>query len=60
MHGKVRKIYTVSVVKAEGKTPPGRSECRWEHNLERILRKQDRKVWTGCIWLRSITSGGIL
>jgi len=28
--------------------------------LERILGKQDGKLWTGCIWLRIGTSGGLL
>jgi len=28
--------------------------------LEWTLRKQGRKVWTGCIWLRTGTSGGLL
>jgi hypothetical protein len=28
--------------------------------LEWILGKQGRKVWTGCIWLRIGTSGGLL
>jgi hypothetical protein len=28
--------------------------------LERISRKEGRMVWTGCIWLRIGTSGGLL
>jgi len=28
--------------------------------LELILKKQARKVWTGFIWLRMGTSGGLL
>jgi hypothetical protein len=28
--------------------------------LEGILRKYNGKVWTGCIWFRIGTSGGIL
>jgi len=28
--------------------------------LKRILRKQGRKLWTGCIWLRTGTNGGLL
>jgi len=28
--------------------------------LERILGKYGGKVWTGCIWLRIGTSGGLL
>jgi hypothetical protein len=27
---------------------------------ELILRKYDRKVWTGCIWFRIETSGEVL
>jgi len=32
----------------------------YEDLLEWILGKQGRKVWTGCIWLRTGTSGGLL
>jgi hypothetical protein len=28
--------------------------------LKWILGKQGGKVWTGCIWLRTRTSGGLL
>jgi len=28
--------------------------------LEWILDKFDRKMWTGFIWLRMVTSGGLL
>jgi hypothetical protein len=28
--------------------------------LERVLRKQDGRLWTGCTWLRTGTSGGLL
>jgi len=27
--------------------------------LERILGKQGHKIWTGCIWLRMGTTGGL-
>jgi len=28
--------------------------------LERILEKLDRKLWTGCIWLKIGSSDGLL
>jgi hypothetical protein len=33
---------------------------RWEDNIRWILEKQDGKVWSGYIWLRIGTSGGLL
>jgi hypothetical protein len=31
-----------------------------DHNIEWMLGKYGGKVWTGCIWLRIGTSGGLL
>jgi len=41
----------------EGKTPFGKTRRRWEDISEWML---GRKMWTGCIWLRTGTSGGLL
>jgi hypothetical protein len=32
----------------------------WEDNIEKYLRKIDGVLWTGLIWLRIGTSGGLL
>jgi hypothetical protein len=43
--------------KTEGKRPQGKPRRRWVEN--RILEIQDGVVWTGSIWLRIRTSGGL-
>jgi hypothetical protein len=50
MHGEKRNAYGLLVGKPGGKSPLGRPNCR-------IL---DGVVWTGIIWLRLGTSGGLL
>jgi len=52
--GERRGVYRVSVVKPEGKRPLGRPRHRW------IFRKCDVGIWTGLIWLRTVTGGGLL
>jgi hypothetical protein len=49
--------YSISV--AEGKRPLGRHLRRWEDNIIMDIRKQSGKLWTGFIWLRIGTSGGL-
>jgi hypothetical protein len=53
-------VYTVLVVKPEGKRPLGRSRCRWGIILRRIFRKWDVRAWIGLIWLRVGPGGGHL
>jgi hypothetical protein len=43
--------------KSEGNRPLGRPSRRREDNIEMDLREM---VWTGLIWLRIVTSGGLL
>jgi hypothetical protein len=52
--GAKRNAYRILVGKPGGKRPLGRPRCRWVD----ILR--DGMVWTGSIWLRIGTSGGLL
>jgi len=54
----IRNIYKILVAKPVGKTPLGRSRCRWE-NIRMHLREIGGKVWTGFIWHRIGTSGGL-
>jgi hypothetical protein len=46
----------------EGKRPLGRLRRRWVDNIKMDLREigWDGMVWTGSIWLRIGTSGGLL
>ena len=46
--------------KCEGKVPLRRSRHRWRIILKCILRKLDRRVGIGFIWLRIGMTGGLL
>jgi len=48
------------VITPEGKGPLGRPRRRWKNNIKNILGKQGGKVWTGRMWLRIGSSGGLL
>jgi len=48
------------VGKPEGKRPLRRSRLRWEDNMRMDLKEIGREgIWTGLIWLRIVTSGGL-
>jgi hypothetical protein len=55
-----RNAYRILVGKPEGKRPLGRR--RWVDNIKIGLRETgwDGMGWTGSIWLRIGTSGGLL
>jgi hypothetical protein len=57
--GEKRNAYRILVGKPEGKKPVGRPRCRWVDNIKMNLR-EDGLVWTGLMWLRIGTSGGLL
>jgi hypothetical protein len=57
--GAKRNAYRILVGKPEGKRSLGRPRHRWVDNIKMDLR-QDGLVWTGLIWLRIGTSGGLL
>jgi hypothetical protein len=46
--------------KARRKRPLGRPRHRWVTILKWILEREDGMVWTGSIWLRIGTNGGLL
>jgi hypothetical protein len=50
------------VEKPEGKRPlrTARYIRRWEDNIKMDLREYGGMVWTELIWLRILTSGGLL
>jgi hypothetical protein len=58
-NGEKRNAYRILVGKPEGKRPLGRPRRRWVDNIKMGLR-EDGMVWTGSIWLRIGTSGGLL
>jgi hypothetical protein len=55
----MRNAYNILVGIQEGNRPLGRPRHRWD-DIRTGLRENDRKVWTGLIWLRRKTSGGLL
>jgi hypothetical protein len=52
--------YRVLVGKPEGKRPFGRPNYRWEDKINMDLREVRWEAWTGSIWLRIGTGGGLL
>jgi hypothetical protein len=54
-----RNSYRVLVGKPEGKRPLVSTRHGWVDNIKTDLR-EDGVVWTGLIWLRIGTSGGLL
>jgi hypothetical protein len=61
-HGEKRNVYRILVGKPEGRRPLGRPRRRWVDNIKIDLRETgwDGMVWTGSIWLRIGTDGGLL
>jgi hypothetical protein len=59
--GETRNSNRIWVGKPEGKRPLGRPRRRWVDYIKIDLReREDGMVWTGSIWLRIGTSGGLL
>jgi hypothetical protein len=59
--GERRGAYRALVGKPEGRRPLGRPRRRWEDNIKMDLREVIwRGSWTGSIWLRIGTGGGLL
>ena len=45
--------------KPERKRTFGGRKGRWEDNIKMVPKKVGWRVWTGCIWLRIGTGGGL-
>jgi hypothetical protein len=59
--GEGRGVYRVLVGRPEGRRPLGRPRRRWENNIKINFKKWDGgRSWTGLIWLRIGTGGGLL
>jgi hypothetical protein len=48
------------VGRPEGRRPLGRPRRRWEDNIKLNLQEVGWGAWTGLIWLRIRTGGGLL
>jgi hypothetical protein len=58
--GKGRGAYRILVGRPEGRRPLGRPRRRWENNIKMDLQEVGWGAWTGLIWLRIGTGGGLL
>jgi hypothetical protein len=58
--GDRRGAYRVLVGKPEGKRPLGRPSGRWEDEINMDHQEVDWEAWTGLMWLRIGTGGGLL
>jgi hypothetical protein len=58
--GERRGLYKVLLGRNGGKKPLGGLSYRWEDNIKMGPKKSDERVWTGLIWLRRGSSGGLL
>jgi hypothetical protein len=52
--------YRILVGRPEGRRPVGRLRRRWEDNIKMDLQEVGWGAWTGLIWLRIGTGGGLL
>jgi hypothetical protein len=57
--GEGRGEYRVLVGRPEGRRPLGRPRSRLEYNIKMDLQEVGWGVWTGLIWLRIGTGGGL-
>jgi hypothetical protein len=58
--GEGRGAYRILVGRPEGRRPLERPRRRWEDNIKMDLQGVGWGLWTGLIWLRIGTGGGIL
>jgi hypothetical protein len=58
--GEGRGAHRIFVGRPEGRKPLGRPRHRWEDNIKMDLQDVGWGGWTGMIWLRIGTSGGLL
>jgi hypothetical protein len=58
--GDGRGAYRILVGRLEGKRPLGRPRRRWKDNIEIYIEEVGGGSWTGLIWLRIGTGGGLL
>jgi hypothetical protein len=57
--GEGRDAYRILVGRPEGRRPLGRPRRRWEDNIKMDLQEVGWGAWTGLIWLRIGTGGGL-
>jgi hypothetical protein len=58
--GEGKGAYKILVGRPEERRPLGRPRRRWEDNIKINLQEVGWGAWTGLIWLRIGTGGGLL
>jgi hypothetical protein len=58
--GERKGAYGVLVRNPDGRRPLGRHRLAWEDSIKMNLQKVGWGAWTGLIWLRIWTGGGLL
>jgi hypothetical protein len=58
--GEGRGAYRILVGRPKGRRPLERPRRRWEDNIKMDLQEVGWGAWTGLIWLRTGTGGGLL
>jgi hypothetical protein len=58
--GEGRGAYRILVGRPEGRRPLETPRHRWEDNIKMDLQEVGWGAWTGLIWLRIGTGGGLL
>ena len=58
--GERRSAHRVLMGKPEERRQLVRPRRRWEDNIKMNLRQVGWGAWTGSIWLRIVTGGGLL
>jgi hypothetical protein len=58
--GEGRDAYRILVGRSERRRPLGRPRCRWVDNVKMDIQEVGWGAWTGLIWLRIGTGGGLL
>jgi hypothetical protein len=58
--GEGRGAFRILVGRPEGRTLLGRPRRRWEDDIKMGLQEVGWGAWTGLIWLRIGTGGGLL
>jgi hypothetical protein len=58
--GERKGAYRILVGRPEGRRALGRPRRRWEDNIKMDFQEVGWGAWTGLIWLRIGTGGGLL
>ena len=58
--GEKRGVYRILAGKAEGKIPLRRTRPRWKESIKMDFQETECGAWSGSMWIRIETDGGLL